>query len=709
MHLRLALAVSVSALAFASTSFAQSRGTSTQPADTSIPGAIQLDTITVEGQSGPIRTDGYVATSQRTGTKTDTPLIETPQSVSTVTRRQLEDRNPQSLNDALEYTPGLLVNGYGFDPRFDAFFVRGFPVTYTGIFRDGLRQLNSPTGLFKTEPYGLEGITVLKGPAATLYGASSAGGLVDLITKRPTASPFREVEVQLGSHGRKQTNFDLSGPVDPEGKLLYRLTGLVRESGTQQIAVPDDKYYVAPAFTWAPTAATKLTVLGEVSSSLVGGTAVNYNDANGITPYFAGDPNFNDFRQQQQRIGYEFEHRFDQVFTLRQNFRYAHVANDLEYTYFLGRNGNVFNRGTGRNAENVHTAVIDTQLQADFATGPLIHRLLAGVDGGYVTYKNRAGFGAAPDLDAILPNYGALPIAKPVLSFGGKQEQLLIGAYLQDQIKWGGWTLTLGGRRDWVSGETTSAALVESEQKDTAWSGRVGLSYLTAFGLAPYVSYSSSFAPNVGTTPTGAAFVPTTAEQIEAGVKYKLPDVNAFVTAAVFDIQQRNGVFFEVQNGINVEVQRGKLRSRGVELEATGSLENGLSFTAAYAYTDLEIVDGAAGTVGNTLSATPYHTASLWADYKVQGGPLSGLGVGAGVRYLGPSFGNDTNTVRNEAKTRIDAAIHYDLENLNAGLKGMRVQVNARNLLDEAGTSCAANYCYLDEGRTVIASLRHRW
>jgi iron complex outermembrane receptor protein len=153
--------------------------------------AIQLDEVTVEGsktgQGGDITANGYVATSTRTATKTDTPVLETPQSISTVTQEQLEDRKPQTLLDAVSYTPGTRVGGYGFDPRYDAFTIRGIDVTYTGVFRDGLRQVNSPNGLFRLEPYGLEGITILRGPAASIYGASSTGGIVDLISKRPDA------------------------------------------------------------------------------------------------------------------------------------------------------------------------------------------------------------------------------------------------------------------------------------------------------------------------------------------------------------------------------------------------------------------------------------------------------------------------------------------------------------------------------------------
>lgn len=311
--------------------------------------AIQLEEVTVEGsqntQTGPITADGYVATSSSSATKTDTLILETPQSISTVTQQQLEDRKPQTLLDAVSYTPGVRIGGYGFDPRYDAFTIRGIDVTYTGVFREGLRQVNSPNGLFRLEPYGLEGITILRGPAASIYGASSTGGIVDLISKRPTFLPFREVEVQTGSYGRIQGNFDLSGPVTSDNTLFYRLTGLVRDAGTEIGAVPDDRVFIAPALTWKPTDATTLTILGEYMDATTGGTAAYLNNyatdaagnptslSIGATRVFAGDKRYNDFRQQQGRIGYEFEHRFNDMFTLRQHTRFSALGTNQEYVY----------------------------------------------------------------------------------------------------------------------------------------------------------------------------------------------------------------------------------------------------------------------------------------------------------------------------------------------------------------------------------------
>lgn len=664
---------------------------------------IELEEITVQGQAndqtGPITANGYVATSSRSATKTDTPILETPQSISTVTQKQIEDRKPQNLLEAVSYTPGARVGGYGFDPRYDAFTIRGIDVTHTGVFRDGLRQVNSPNGLFRLEPYGLEGISILRGPAASIYGASSTGGIVDLISKRPTFLPFREVEVQTGSYGRLQGSFDLSGPVTSDNTMFYRLTGLVRDAGTEIDAVKDDRIFIAPAFTWKPTEATSLTILGEYMDATTGGTAAYINDyatdaagnptslSIGATRIFAGDARYNDFRQRQGRIGYEFEQRFNDMFTLRQRTRFSALGTNQEYYY----------GGSGLTRENNWGIVSDTNLESRVDTGPVGHTILSGLDVSRLSYVSKQGFGIVP--------IGT----DPALTYREEQTQTLTGLYLQDQIKWQNWRLALGGRHDWLSSEYNTAGY-EFDRNDTKFTGRAALGYVTDFGLAPYVSYGTSFTPNPGTLLDGSVAEPTTGAQTEIGVKYDLPGVNASLRAAVFDLRQDNAVIYQVVDATNQQVQL-DIRSQGFEIEGVASLVEGLNVQASYSYTDARILRLTPETEGNRLTSVPYHMASLWLDYTVQEGAAKGLGIAGGVRYVGSSLGDNLNRpiLENGARTYLDAALRYDLDNINPSLKGMRLQVNATNLLDERSQVCSSNYCYFDEGRKVIASLRYRW
>lgn len=674
---------------------------------------------------------GYVAKTTTVGTKTATPLAEVPQSITTVTRKQLEDRKPFNLESALGYVPGVRVNGAGFDPRFDCVNIRGFDcLTGDSLFRDGLRQMGSPFGIFRNELYGLDSLTVLRGPSSMLYGASSAGGIIDMYTKRPTEVPFHEVEFLIGNHDRFQGNFDFSGPITPGSSTLYRMTGVVRDSDTQQLGVEDDRLYLAPALTFRPDADTKITVFGEYMDSNAGGNMAYWNDYSGErvrrTDIVSGDPAFNDFPQEQWRIGYEIDHRVNSVLTLRQKARYVGLDSRLEYIDLtdLPEDTSVIPRANGTLEDKMHTAVIDNLAEFKFLTGALGHTLLAGVDSSYLTYNEAEGFGESVPL--INFNYGQQFIPDPPIIGRTSQDLFSVGTYLQDQIRLDRWLLTLGGRHDWVRTDTdwwfagdeeTPASTASQDKKDKAWSGRVALGYLLESGLSPYVAYATSFNPIAGTNPPevddAAAFDPTSAKSKEVGFKYIPPGTNISLASAIFEIEQENGLVAETfeRDGVQLSrlVQAGILRSRGFEIESAASLDNGFSFLVSYSYIDMTIVEGDEGLSGNTLSSIPHHTASLWADYTFKYGPAQGFGFGGGIRYIGTSYGNDENTFKNEARTLVDAAAHYDLEGFDPQFKGARLQFNVSNIFDTEKDVCQADYCYRDQGRMILGSLRYRW
>ena len=684
--------------------------------------ATELEPIVLDGGSGGVITaDGYVGLSSATGAKTDTPFEETPQSISTVTPAQIKDRNPQSLTDAIAYTPGARVDAYGTDPRYDSFFVRGFNVTNTGVFRDNLRQPVAGYGYFLTEPYGIEGISILRGPSSALYGATGAGGLYNVISKRPTEETLREVETQIGTDERYQAQFDFSGAVSENDAFLYRLTGVARSSGTEFDYVDDDLTFIAPALTWKPDEDTKLTLLGEYSRSQTGGNPAYYNDRLGhVSRWEAGDPAFNELDHKMGRFGWEFEHAFSDALTFRQNARWStqDITSKYAYTYSGAEHAadpTLIDRGIGYEKQSLDAFVIDNQLQGKFDTGPLEHTVIGGVDFAWVDYTSSTGGAAIDPLDTTNPNYG-IPIATPPLTARTDQKQLQTGLYLQDQVRYDAWTLTFGGRYDWVNTDTdntdlTSGATSSLDQQDREFSGRVGLTYETPWGFVPYASYSTAFSPNVGwNSTTNAPFKPTTSTQEEIGVKYLVPNANMVVTAALFNVDQDNGLFYEVVSGVNTQVQRGKLRSRGFELEAVASLDNGLSLAGSYTYTNLKILEGPSDTVDNYVSSVPTHMASLWVKYDLpEDSTFKGLSVGAGARYQGRSYGNDQNTLTNGSRVVFDASVSFDFAALDPAYKGLQLQVNAKNLFDRRDTTCTSNYCYLDPGRSVVGSLRYTW
>ncbi|MEY9756288.1 iron complex outermembrane receptor protein [Bradyrhizobium yuanmingense] len=656
--------------------------------------------------------NSYVASSSSAGTKTNTPLLETPQSISVVTRKELNDRAVQTLTQAVGYEPGVRIDASGYDPRFDAISIRGFDITYNGIYLDGLRLVGAGLGVFKTEPYGVDSITVVRGPSSALYGLGSPGGLIDLQSKLPTSQPFHEVQTLFGDRERVQGNFDFSGPIDPNGQFSYRLTGMVRDADVFVPGGKDNRTYVAPAVTWRPDQSTTLTLLGAYQKSKTPGSMFTYSSGIGTTTdIFTGSPSYNSLDQEQGRIGYLFEHAFDNAVTVRQKFRYVDLDAVTRYVGFLGAPvGNVVSRYTGYVHDTLQSAIMDNQVEAKLSTGPVQHTLLVGTDYTSSKFTDKQGFGfGVSDLNLAAPVYAPESIPDPAISSSTAQRQTQSGVYIQDQTKLDHWILTLSGRSDWVrtTGEDRFA-LTRQTQSDQAYSGRAGLTYVFDSGVAPYIAYSTSFFPNLGVDPSGAFFKPTTGKQTEIGVKYQPPGTRSLITAAVFDLTQDGGL---VTTGTGVTVQRGEIQSRGFELQGLASLGNGFDITSSYSYLDMVTKQaGDSALVGKFPSGNPPHTVTLWGNYALPlAGPFAGLSVGAGARYMSWSYGDDANTFKNSSVTLVDAALKYDFSQAAKELKGLTFQVNAKNLFNVHYTTCQVGYCYRGAPLTVIATLGYRW
>lgn len=680
-------------------------------------GPVQLGPITVTGVAespyGPV--EGYVANRTTTGAKTDTPLIEIPQSISVITRDRMEAQDVSTLNDALRYTPGVQPESFGNDSRVDFLRFRGFNDSGNSVFQDGLQLRSSAFGQFRPELYGAQRVEVLRGPASVLYGKGDPGGLVNIITKRPTLEPFGELEFEVGNFDHLEGKFDVGGPFAGTQSLFYRLTGLARNSDTQVDFVEDDRVFIAPALTWQPREDTTFTIVSHYQDDETGSTnqflpaegTVRPNPNGSIsTDTFTGEPGFDGFDREVYSIGYLFEHRASDTWTFRQNARYNHLDVDAEQVFGGGLQADLrtLNRFAFTALAETDGFTIDTHAQAKFVTGPLAHTLLFGVDYQHYDFDETQGFAFASPIDIFDPDFGApIPPLFTFLDTNTDQEQ--IGLYVQDQLKlYDKWVLTLGGRHDWVDTDTRNRLSgITTEQDDSEFSGRVGLVYLSDIGLAPYASYSESFLPTLGTNALGEPFEPETGDQYEFGIKYQPPGLNGHVTLAGFELTRQNVRTPDPDNPVN-QVQTGEIRSRGIELEAVASLDFGLNLIAAYTYQDVEITESNAGDEGNRPTTVPEHIASLWGDYTLQEGTLRGLGFGAGVRYKGSSFGDAANTFKVDDFTLVDAAAFYDWKNLHFA-------INAENVFDDkhvAACSSAAA-CFFGPERTVVGSVRYHW
>lgn len=668
-------------------------------ADDVLPEVAVQAKIEKENAYGPVK--GYVAKRSATASKTDTAVTEAPQSISIVTRDEMNARNVQTLTEAVAYTPGVRVGAFGFDPRFDSFSLRGFDVTYTGIYKDGLRQLSSNFALYKEEPYSAERIDILKGPSSVLYGQSEPSGLINIVTKRPQFETRHQADVQLGNYDRQQLRFDTTGAMNEDNTVAYRLTGVYRDSDSPVNGGHDDRVYIAPALTWQPNDKTTLTILTHYEKDKTVGNSSYFNDGTGHVDKDlpSGDPAFQNFTQEQYQIGYLFEHLLNEHWTLRQNARTGRINMNARYTQIDSVAGNVATRSTGQLVERLHSYAIDNQAQWQGDTGSLNHTAVFGLDWTRSINNGKMGFGAAPDLDLTTLNYGAQAIDSPALDQPYEYRLNQIGAYAQDQIKWDQWILTIGGRHDWAA--TAQETTTDNDDRSfKRFSGRVGLGYQLANGITPYISYATSFVPLLGRNASGGFFKPTTGTQIEAGIKYQPDDINLMVTASVFQITKENIV---VTTGPASQRQVGEVRSRGFEVEAKASLDSGVNLTAAYTFLMPKFNGRQDDNYDNLQSGQPKNNVALWADYTLPSGMLQGLGVGGGVRHLGTSYGDDANTYSNRRVTLFDMTAHYAID------QHWRFALNANNLADNRYSICTQAYCYVAQPRTVIGTLSYTW
>ncbi|WP_029591168.1 ferrichrome porin FhuA [Franconibacter pulveris] len=699
------------------------------------------DTITVsaaapqESAWGPAPT--IAAKRTATATKTDTPIEKTPQSISVVTREEMDMRQPASVKEALGYTPGVVVSNRGASNTYDFVSIRGF--TSVGLsqnnYLDGLKLQGNFYNDAVVDPYFLERVELMRGPVSVLYGKSNPGGIISMVSKRPTTEPLHEIQFQVGTDNLYQTGFDFSDSLDDNGEFSYRLTGLAHSSDEQQKGAERQRYAIAPSFTWRPDDKTNFTFLSyfqnEPETGYYGwlpkeGTVQRLPNGKRIGSDFNEGASNNTYSRNEKMVGYSFEHGFNDTFTVRQNLRFVEMKTAQKSVYGTGIcTTNTFNapcqdvpagerdhylgRGTVVDNERLQNFSVDTQLQSKFATGEVDHTLLTGVDFMRMRNDINATFGTAPVVDLYNPqtleNF-AFDDAVPYQLNETKQT----GIYVQDQAEWDKWVFTLGGRYDWSQQGTTVRADGGSiERNDHQFTWRGGVNYLFDNGITPYVSYSQSFEPNAFDlySEPRMAFAPSKGEQYEAGVKYVPKDMPIVITGAVYQLTKTNTLTTSPDDA-TLQVPSGEVRSRGVELEAKAAVNANINLTASYTYIDAEYTKDT-NLKGNAVEQVPRNMGSLWGDYTFNDGPLSGLTIGTGGRFIGSSYGDPANTFKVGSAAVMDAVVKYDLARF--GLAGSSVAVNVNNLLDrDYVSSCFQTYgCFWGAERQVTATATFRF
>ncbi|GLO56776.1 ferric siderophore receptor [Pseudomonas putida] len=694
--------------------------------------ALQLDATainaaTLAASNGQGDT-GYRAVSSATASKTSSALADTPRSVSVVTRQRMDDQQSQTLTEVLGYVPGIFSPPFagGDGQAGDLFFIRGFNATDYGygLLRDGLRVQGNRYDT-SSEPYGLERVEVFRGPTSILYGENAPGGVVNLVSKRPTAEARGEVQLSYGSHNRRQLGVDVSGPLNDEGNVLGRLVMMGRNADTQVDHQPDDRLYIAPSLTLNFDEFNSLTVLATYQRDRTlmelgypaAGTLLHNPNGKIDKDQLSGNPDWDNFERETWSLGYEFSHRFNDTWQFRQNSRYMQSRIDRQEMWPGSLNNGGFGTTLGNTAYDRYNKSIayslDNQFEGHFISGAFDHTFLVGASLDRTSFNQDWDAGDGGTINVFNPVWNGKP-STPLHVQNALLDQNMYGLYSQLQTKVDNWVLLLGGRLDRVNSQFrnkagTLNAQADMDSWDSKFTWQTGVMYQFENGLSPYFSYSTAFAPTQQTESKSGPLDPTTSEQYEVGIKYEPKGWNTAFTASVYDLRKKDDVLFDSSVGDYRQI--GASRAKGVELELNSDLSENLNLTAAYTYTDSRITKDVAGSLyeDHQMTGVPRNQASVWSTYRFRDGLLKGLQIGGGVRHFDSTFAYTPASLYGKLDTGdvtlVDAKVGYTLD------ENWSVEVNARNLFDKeyvAGCNNAGR-CYWGEERTLLGTVSLRW
>lgn len=676
-------------------------------------------------------------------TKTDTPLLETPQSVSVITREEMDARGVQNLNEATRYNAGVLAEPQGIDNRVDDLYIRGFDSGSWGnnVMLDGMRApSDSPDSWNRTSfnTWNLERVELLKGPSSVLYGQLAPGGVVNQVSKTPTLDQEQQLRLQVDGNGHYQTAFDLGSALDSK-TALWRLVGLYSDGDTQIDRVDYQQWFLAPSVTFRLDGdQTRLTLLGLYQQDDGGSTFQFLPYEGSVIPgangtidntTFLGEPNWNVYDRTIWTAGWLFEHAFNNDWTLSQNARFTHVDSLYRSTVTYGvrgatitdpvlTDGHILPRRAVQGAGDSDAWTLDTRLAGRFETGPLQHQMLVGLDWQKTEWdflrkaaQVNQNVIAIDIYDPVYTHYDFASVLVDQVSTAETDQQL--GAYLQDQIAWHNWRFTLGGRYDRAEMDSLNRLTqVRTQADDKRFTGRAGLVYLFDNGVAPYLSYAESFQPALGATRDGSRFDPVLGRQWEIGVKYEPNALDGMVMLSAYELTQQNVLTADPLNqpGESFRVQTGEVQVRGIELEGRVTPLDGLSIIGAVTRMDSEVTRNNDGNQGNSMIRVPEWMGSLWLDYTFYSGRLEGLSLAGGARYVDDTYGDLANSLAIPSYSLFDAALRYDAGWL-LDVARLQLSLNASNLADKryVATCTAVSACYYGTGRTVTASAQLSW
>lgn len=667
--------------------------------------ATALEPIVLQGVDAP---GSYEATESSVGTKTDTPLRDVPQSIQVVKRSVMVDQQATTLTQVLQNVSNVQQSNTGGN-RAETFVTRGFSSNNYAI--DG-SVLNATGSRPEVNPdlAGVERVEVLKGPASVLYGRGEPGGLINIVTRRPTDTPTAEATTQLGSFGFRRAEATASGPLNDDATLTGRITGAAqREEGFIDHRNDSERQYIGGVLEWNPDEDTRVSLSVDrtrqkqpFDRGLIVGA-----DNEVIEPYdrFLGE-DWSMVDSRKTRIALTAEHQALEWLKFRSTVRYDDAYTRDTGIDFQGLrdDGRTLRRRYSDRIEDMQNLDLQFETIMTFDTGNVGHTVLTGVE----HVRSRMDFWSArssiADIDIYDPVYGA-PMVPATPNNAYLQDIITSSVYLQDQIDFSEqWKGLIGLRYDHFENEVESDFDEKLPMSDGALTWRAGLVYQPTDRLSFYTSYATSFMPQ---SAVGRDNTPLDAEegwQIEAGLKAELIPDRLSATFSVFQITKDN-VAVSVTDAITGDeysVLTGQQRSRGAEIDITGEITDGWQVIASLGYLDAEVTKDDNYAVGNRLIGAPRWSGSLWSTYEFQSGQLEGLKLGAGVTAVGERTGDLDNSFFVDGYYRLDALVSYKInDNLDFSLVG-------RNLTDQKYIESTASRTENHPGapRSFMAALK---
>ncbi|MGP1717227.1 MAG: TonB-dependent siderophore receptor [Methylophilus sp.] len=672
-------------LAFPSTSVLADEPAKTNSAET-------LPEVSVKAGKSSKKKDRFITQEQSASVgKSPVSVQDSPQSISVIDVEQMREMGAINIQEALTYTSGVYAGAFGFDTRGDSASVRGLNPS---MFVDGLRNLYGSYNNTRPDIYTLERIEVLKGPSSVLYGQSDLGGIVNAVTKKPKREASKEINLQYGMYDRKQIGLDFTGPITADGEWLYRVVALKRDSGTQVDHVHDDAVLFMPSVTWQPSDKTSITmqylhqeVDSQVSAQFLPaqGTVLPGPQGRVSSSTFVGEPGWDRYNTKKDEVALFVDQALTDHLKLVANLKQSWSSSSTrEHWARVG-----FAPDAAGNAQRtIHTAdrstevfASDIRLQGNFLLGPTSHLVSVGMDYQNALWKedNYTSTTSAFGINLYNPVYGQVDYASLRNADRDDSKIVQTGFYVSEHMEWGAWVVSAALRRDHATNSllTANTAIPDSDVRNSATTGRIGLMYRFENGISPYVNYSEAFIPNLGTdgSATNSYLKPTEGEQREAGVKYLANDGNTSANFAWFEIEQLNRI---VQGATPGGVQQIGAFIQGWETDVRhriGDFELLGNYTRMHAFND------------TTKLRVPYvaeKIGSAWAQYHI----TPNIRAGVGTRYIGSNVAAG-ETPKLPSVTLFDAMIGY-----TTGPWDLRLTV--RNIADKeflswcrsAGTDC---------------------